>query len=187
MIGMGFFDNNGFWYHIGIGNNKCAAGPVCFTACSTPPFIWGEMITPTKVAYELPFFCGSYSTIYPMDIVVDNTGMWDYFVNGVLQGQVMASGGGTVIGPGGNYDFIETVSTPPGQRGTQYVTTIYTNALMYATSALNSNNPNLGQINFYSPSSSYIYYYQSNWSYPYWTDQAQQSKTGAWSITYYWV
>jgi hypothetical protein len=185
MIGMGFFDNvnPSVWYHIGIGNNKCAGSPsVCFSSCSTPPYIWGEYAY-NNVYYEMPFLCGSYNSWYGMAIVVDNLGFWDYFVNGVFQTGVYNSYGGTTIGSNGNYDFIETAGTPPGQRSPPHFTTIFSPALQYAKNKLNYNNLNLGTITFANPTT--LTQHVDHWSYSYWSENDPQS-SGIYSITYTW-
>jgi hypothetical protein len=126
-IGQAFYDNNGNWFHNGIGENTDG------TTCTNPPEIWGEYKQLGFPYGEVPLICTHYGDTSQISTVYDTTiGEFAWFVNGTERASVSFSGEGSTVGDASfpeSWDFIESASTSPPCLSNTY--TPYNYALEY--------------------------------------------------------
>jgi len=134
-IGQAFTDNNGNWFHNGIGENTDG------TTCTNPPEIWGEYKQSGSSTYgEVALICTHYGDTSQISTVYDShISEFAWFVNGTERASVSFSGEGSTVGTTAPIDMIETSSSSPSCLSADYTT--FTHALEYSTSDANNGSP----------------------------------------------
>ena len=155
-IGQAFFDNNGNWFHNGIGENTDGS------VCTNPPEIWGEYLISGHTMYgEVALVCTKYGDTSQISTVYDShISEFAWFVNGTERASVSFTGEGSKVGDSSypqSYDFIETSASSPACPSTSYF--VYNHALEYSTSAANN-----GVLpSFTDPTQFSLSVFNSNW------------------------